>query len=47
MNEGIKRNKMDLTEGILTFKYGFFEETQPPKNLKNYQNFPDVLFKIT
>ena len=47
MKEGIKRNKMDLTEGILTFRYGFFEETQPPKSLKDYKNFPDVLFKIT
>jgi hypothetical protein len=38
---------MDLTEGILTFRYGFFEETQPPKSLKDYKNFPNVLFKIT
>ena len=47
MKEGIKRNKMDLTERILTFRYGFFEETQPPKSLKDYKNFLDVLFKIT
>ncbi len=30
---------MDLTEEILTFKYRFFKETQPPNSLKDYKYF--------
>ena len=38
---GIKRKDMDLIEEILTFRYRFFEETQPPKSLKDYKYFYD------
>ena len=41
---------MDLVEGILTFRYKFFEETQPSKSVKDYKYFSDqldALFKIT
>ena len=30
----------------MTFRYEFFEETQPPKSLKDYEYFHDDLFKI-
>ena len=30
---------MDLIKEILTARYRFFEETQPPKNLKDYNFF--------
>ena len=32
---------MDLTEEILTSRYKFFEETQPPKSLKGYKYIYD------
>ena len=32
---------MDLTKEILTFRYKFFEKTQPSKNFKNYKYFYD------
>jgi hypothetical protein len=39
MKEGTKRNKMDLTDGILTFRYGFFEETNLLKVSKTTKIF--------
>ena len=32
---------MDLTEEILTSRYRFFEETQPPNSFKDYKYFYD------
>ena len=32
---------MDLIEKILTSRYRFFEKTQPPKSLKDYNYFSD------
>ena len=37
-----KRKKdVDLIEEIMTSRYRFFEETQPPKSLKDYKYFYD------
>ena len=39
MKEGTKRNKMDLTDGILTFRYEFFKETNLLKVSKTTKIF--------
>ena len=39
IEEILTSNGFNLTKEILTSRYKFFEETQPPKSLKDYKYF--------